>query len=167
VDVLKEKGPLPRPWLQGNREDRYNPVMAMAFFPVAIRVRYAETDQMGVVHHSVYPVWFEAARTDLSRAVGFSYAEWERRGLLLMLSDLSCRYRLPARYDEVVTVGVRVTEVASRRVVFEYRVTNAAGDLLAEGATRHLVVDGASGRPAVLPAEIRETLLRTPDPALV
>jgi acyl-CoA thioester hydrolase len=136
--------------------------MTADFYAIPIRVRYAETDQMGVVHHSVYPVWFEAARTAFSRAVGFPYAEWERQGVLLMVSDLSCRYRLPARYDDEVTVGVRVAEAASRRVVFAYRVEGPGGELLAEGETRHLVVDRATGRPMVLPEGFRTALLRRP-----
>jgi acyl-CoA thioester hydrolase len=132
------------------------------YFPFRTQVRYAETDQMGVVHHSVYAVWFEAARTAFSRAIGFPYTEWERRGVLLMVSDLTCRFRHPARYDDEVTIAVRVAEAVSRRVVFEYRVTGPDGELLAEGETRHLVVDRASGRPIVLPQEFREALLRRP-----
>ncbi len=131
-------------------------------YPVPVRVRYAETDQMGVVHHAVYPVWFEAARSELARAVGLPYGEWERRGVYLMLSDLACRYRRPARYDEQVTVWVWVAELASRRVVFGYRVTDGAGAVLAEGETRHLTVDRASGRPIQLPDELRASLTREP-----
>jgi acyl-CoA thioester hydrolase len=135
--------------------------MPADYFPVRVRVRYAETDQMGVVHHSVYPVWFEVARTALSHAAGVPYSDWERRGFLLMVGELACRYRRPARYDDEVTVWVRVAEVASRRVVFEYRVEDGRGGLLAEGETRHLVVDRASGRPTVLPADLRASLKRT------
>ena len=140
----------------------YNRCMTDSYFPITLRVRYAETDQMGVVHHSVYAVWFEAARTAFSRAVGFPYSEWERRGVLLMVSDLTCRFRRPARYDDEVTIGVRVAEAVSRRVVFAYRVTAPNGALLAEGETRHLVVDRATGRPIVLPEAFRESLLRQP-----
>jgi acyl-CoA thioester hydrolase len=129
---------------------------------VPIRARYAETDQMGVVHHAAYPVWFEAARSELARAVGLAYSEWERRGVLLMVTDLECRYRRPASYDQRVTVWVWVSEVASRRVVFDYRVTGADGVVLAEGRTRHLTVDRASGRPTVLPDELRDSLGREP-----
>ncbi len=132
------------------------------FFPVKIRARYAETDQMGVVHHAVYPVWFEVARTALSHAVGVPYTAWEKAGILLMLGELACRYRRPARYDDEVTVQIRVGSVASRRVVFEYRVDAADGTLLAEGETRHVVVDRATGRPTVLPEELRASLGRTP-----
>jgi acyl-CoA thioester hydrolase len=133
-----------------------------SFFPVRIRARYAETDQMGVVHHGVYPVWFEVARTALSHAVGLPYTEWESRGILLMVGELTCRYRHPAHYDEEITVMVRVGEVASRRVVFEYRVEGPDRAVLAEGTTRHVVVDRATGRPRVLPPELRASLGRTP-----
>ncbi|OFV83379.1 MAG: hypothetical protein A2Y78_13230 [Acidobacteria bacterium RBG_13_68_16] len=136
--------------------------MPDGFFPVRVRARYAETDQMGVVHHAVYPVWFEVARTALSHAVGVPYTDWERRGVLLMVGELTCRYRRPARYDDEVTVGVRVGEVASRRVVFEYRVEGPDGTVLAEGETRHVVVDRVTGRPTTLPDELRSSLGRTP-----
>jgi len=136
--------------------------MPAEFFPVRVRARYAETDQMGVVHHGVYPVWFEVARTALSHAVGVPYSEWERRGYLLMVAELTCRYRRPARYDDEVVVWVRVGDTASRRVTFEYRVEGPGGALLAEGETRHLVVDRATGRSAVLPAELRDSLAREP-----
>jgi|PlaIllAssembly_1097288.scaffolds.fasta_scaffold2583268_1 acyl-CoA thioester hydrolase len=132
-------------------------------FPVRLRVRYAETDQMGVVHHAVYPVWFEAARSELARAVGLPYSDWERQGVWLMLSDLRCRYRRPARYDEDITVWVQVAEVASRRVTFAYRVTGADGQVLAEGETRHLTVSSETARPTVLPDELRDSLLRDPN----
>lgn len=128
-----------------------------------LRARYAETDQMGVVHHAVIPVWFEAARTELSRATGVPYREWERRGIWLMVTDLSCRYRSSARYDDEVTVLVRVAEAASRRVVFAYRVVTEDGSVIAEGETRHLAVTAATGKPAVIPAELRAALLRRPD----
>lgn len=136
--------------------------VADSYFPVRLKARYAETDQMGVVHHSVYPVWFEVARTALSHAVGLPYVEWERRGVILMVGELACRYRRPARYDDDITVWVRVGEVASRRVVFAYRVEATDGVLLAEGETRHVVVDKATGHPTVIPAELRESLRRSP-----
>lgn len=121
----------------------------------ALRVRYAETDQMGVVHHAVYPVWFEVGRTELSQAAGTPYSEWERRGVLLMVVELVCRYRRPARYAEDVTVWTSVKEVASRKVAFAYRVTGPDGELLVEGETRHVAVDRATGRPAVIPSDLR------------
>ena len=136
--------------------------MTGEFFPVPIRARYAETDQMGVVHHAVYPVWFEVARSALSHALGMPYTAWESAGVLLMVGQLTCRYRRPARYDDEVTVWVRVGEVGSRRVVFEYRVNAADGSVLAEGETRHVVVDRTTGRPTVLPPQLRASLNRSP-----
>lgn len=138
--------------------------MHNTFFPVPLRARYAETDQMGIVHHSVYPVWFEAARTELSRAVGLPYRAWEEQGVLLMVSELRCRYRSPARYDDEITVFVRVSEVASRGATFSYRVEGCDGTLLAEGASRHLAVSRATGRPVVLPDALRSVLRRDPHP---
>jgi len=132
------------------------------FFPVRLTARYAETDQMGVVHHAVYPVWFEVARTALSHAVGAPYSEWERRGILLMVGELICRYRRPARYDDEITVWVRAAATASRRVVFQYRVEGPSGDVLVEGETRHVVVDRSTGRPTVMPADLRASLRLTP-----
>ena len=139
--------------------------MGSSYFPVVLRVRYAETDQMGVVHHAVYPVWFEAARSELARACGLAYSEWERQGVLLMVSQLDCRYRKPVRYDQEVTVWVRAAELASRRVVFSYRVVREDGALAAEGETRHLIVSAASGRPMSLPASLRAVLQNVPLPA--
>ncbi|MFI5142884.1 MAG: acyl-CoA thioesterase [Thermoanaerobaculales bacterium] len=136
--------------------------MPDGFLPVRLRVRYAETDQMGVVHHAVYPVWFEVARSAFSHAVGVPYSDWERRGYLLMVAEVACRYRRPAHYDDEVVVWVRVRSVASRRVVFEYQVENSAGSLLAEGETCHVVVDRATGRPATLPADLRKSLSQPP-----
>jgi acyl-CoA thioester hydrolase len=141
----------------------YNPLMSPDYFPVKVRVRYAETDQMGVVHHAVYPVWFEVARSTLARESGVAYSEWERQGFLLMVAELRCRYRRPARYDEEVTVGVRVAQAASRRVVFAYRVESESGELLVEGETVHVTVDRATGRPTIAPRQLRESLGKTGD----
>ncbi|HNX49013.1 MAG TPA: thioesterase family protein [Thermoanaerobaculaceae bacterium] len=134
--------------------------MNSGFFPVRLRVRYAETDQMGVVHHAVYPVWFEVGRTALSRAAGMPYRQWEERGVYLMVAELVCRFRRAAHYDEEVTVWARVKELASRKMVFEYRITGPDDGLLAEGETLHVAVDRASGRPTVIPPELRAPFLR-------
>lgn len=120
-----------------------------------IRVRYAETDQMGVVHHAVYPVWFEVGRSDLMRARGLSYADIEARGLYLMLSGLEVGYRRAARYDELLTLETQVEEARSRRVVFAYRLLRPGdgGEVLATGRTTHIVTDHAY-RPLRLPDDI-------------
>ncbi len=121
-----------------------------------IRVRYAETDQMGVAHHANYPVWFELGRSDLMRARGLGYADIEARGYYLMLSGLEVQYRRAARYDELLWLHTGVAEARSRRVVFEYRLTRGdgeTGELLATGRTQHVVTDHAY-RVVSLPADI-------------
>lgn len=113
-----------------------------------ITVRYAETDCMGVVHHAVYPVWFEIARTDFIKEVGMSYAEMERAGVMLPVTGISCRYRLPARYDDTLVTTARVTRLTPARIEFAYTVTKkGAADILAEGTSSHGFVDSATFRP--------------------
>jgi acyl-CoA thioester hydrolase len=123
-----------------------------------MRVRYAETDQMGVVYHANYLVWCEIGRTDFIRHFGVSYAEMERRGVTLAVSDAAIRYQGAARYDDAIRVETRLSDVRSRRVVFEYVISNAtSGERLATARTALVSLD-PHGRPAVLPAEFRATL---------
>jgi len=107
-----------------------------------IRVRYAETDQMGLAHHMNYLAWFELGRTDLMRANGLSYAELERGGVLLPVARAELDYRSGAAYDERVVIHSRVQEVKSRAVVFAYEATRAEdGALLARGSTTLVCTD--------------------------
>ncbi len=115
----------------------------------SIRVRYAETDAMGIVHHAVYPVWMELGRSDFLRALGQSYAEWEAQGVFMAVGELKVRYRAPARYDELVTVRTWLKEAGRRRIVFGYEVTRE-GQRLAEGESTHIVM-GPDGRARILP----------------
>jgi acyl-CoA thioester hydrolase len=117
-----------------------------------IRVRYAETDAMGVVHHAVYPVWMELGRSDLLRELGQSYAEWEERGVMMSVAELRVRYRAPARYDELVEVRTRVKEAGRRKVAFAYDVLRGQ-TRLAEGESVH-VVTGPDGRARVMPDDL-------------
>ncbi|MGI9038517.1 MAG: acyl-CoA thioesterase [Gemmatimonadota bacterium] len=118
-----------------------------------IRVRYAETDQMGRAHHMAYVAWFELGRTEMMRLSGLSYAELERREVLLPVVHLEIDYLAAVGYEELVRVHTRVTEVRSRRVRFEYRVTAEDGRTVAEGATV-LVCMGPDGRPRRLPEDV-------------
>ncbi len=119
-----------------------------------IRVRYAETDQMGIVHHSAYIIWFEAGRSDWMRQRGSSYAALEARGYLLPLSEVSARFIAPAHYDELVIVKSWVEEIKSRKLTFGYEAMNAeSGQLLATGFTSHICTD-RSGRVTTFPAEV-------------
>ena len=132
------------------------------------RVRYHETDRMGVVHHAAYVTWFEEGRSAFTRALGYSYAQMEEDGIGLAVSELEARYHAPARYDEEVVVITRLDALRSRGLTFTYEVRRSADDLLlVTGATRLISID-ASGRVSTLPAALRaqtESLLeRLSDP---
>jgi acyl-CoA thioester hydrolase len=123
-----------------------------------LRVRYAETDQMQVVYHANYLVWCEVGRTDFLRQHGMSYAEMEKGGIGLTVSDYSVRLHASARYDDVVRVATTLADVRSRQVTFDYLLTNAlTGDRLATARTS-LVSISSAGRPVAMPAEIRTRL---------
>lgn len=111
-------------------------------YDIDIRVRYAETDQMGIVYHSNYFPWFEEARTSFFEAIGFSYAELEAQGVYFPLLECGCRYRSPARYPDRVVVRVQLKELKGLRATLGYEVTRKSdGTLLAEGFTSHTFVD--------------------------
>ena len=114
-----------------------------------IRVRYAETDAMGIVHHAVYPVWMDLGRSDLLRQLGQSYSEWESAGIRITVGEIHVKYRAPARYDELVLVRSRVREASRRRIVFAYQIQRE-GTVLASGESVHLVC-GSDGRARILP----------------
>jgi acyl-CoA thioester hydrolase len=117
-----------------------------------LRVRYAETDQMGVVYHSNHLIWFEVGRVELMRQMGFSYRDMERdEGRFIAVAEVKCRYRAPVRYDEEVVVRTRLKSVRESVVVFSYELVRAEGDaLLADGETTHIVTD-SSMKLALLP----------------
>ena len=125
-----------------------------------LRVRYAETDQMGVVYYANFFVWFELGRVELFRQLGFSYKEMEERDdSYIMVAEARCTYRRPARYDETIRVRTRVAELRSRSIRFEYELVNDANsELLATGETSHVVCD-RTGRPKVLPERYKHVLL--------
>lgn len=112
-----------------------------------VRVRYKETDQMGIAHHSNYLVWFEIGRTDLCRATGISYADIERRGFLLVVTEIGCRYRIPFRYDEEVVIRTSVSNLASRAMKFSY-VLYAGEELRATGFSSHMWLNRETRVPA-------------------
>ncbi len=114
-----------------------------------VRVRYAETDRMGLLHHANYIVYFEMARTELLRARGVTYREMEDAGHLLVIVDLDCKYRKPAYYDDLLTIRVTVERVTHVKIVHKYEVLRD-GVLLAEGHSTLACVD-RNGRPQALP----------------
>lgn len=115
---------------------------------VQIRVRYQETDQMGVAYHGNYFAWFEVSRTELFREINLVYTEMEKAGILLPVAEVQCRYRMPAHYDDLLTVSVRVEEATPVRITFSYRILRGE-DLVAEGKTFHAFVN-REGRPVSL-----------------
>jgi acyl-CoA thioester hydrolase len=125
---------------------------------IEFRVRYAETDQMGVVYHTNYLIWCEMGRTELMRQLGATYAELERQGVYLVVSRAQIRFRNSARYDDPVRVRTCLTRLRSRGVTFHYRVERSEGEsVLAEAETDLVCVD-SGGSPRKLPGSIEDLL---------
>ena len=113
-----------------------------------LRVRYSETDKMGIVYYANYLVWFEIGRTDLCRETGFPYSEIERRGFLLVVTEVGCRFRIPFRYDEEIVIRTTVEQAASRAMRFSYELLNASGEVQhASGFSAHMWLDRDTRRP--------------------
>jgi acyl-CoA thioester hydrolase len=122
-----------------------------------IRVRYAETDQMGIAHHAEYLTWFEVGRTDLLRQSGMTYREMEADGVRLPVIGASVRYLRPAFYDDVLEVRTELTEFRGARMGFTYEVRRPGTEgPLATGSTEHATVD-ARGRPRRMPETLRRS----------
>jgi acyl-CoA thioester hydrolase len=117
-----------------------------------VRVRYAETDQMGVVYHANYLVWMEVGRVEYCRASGFRYRDLEAEGILLAVVEAQCRYLSPALYDEEVIIHTSIEDATPRVVSFSYRISGEDGRLLAEGSTKH-VFCGRDRRATKLPKQ--------------
>lgn len=123
-----------------------------------IRVRYAETDQMGVVYHANYVVWMEVGRVEAMRAAGLNYAEMEREGIRVAVIGIELDYKAAARYDDLVDVRASVVEVQSRMMRIEYEIRRASDQqLLAVGATRHLFLN-FDMKPIRCPAKYHDVL---------
>lgn len=125
-----------------------------------VRPLYADTDQMGVVNHAVALRWFEIARAEWLRRLGYTYREFEETGHFLPVYDLNIRYHKPAFYDQKLALEARLEAPGPVRIVFHYRVLDAAhGTLILEGTTRHAVT-GKNGRPRALTPELKALLQR-------
>ena len=129
-----------------------------------LRVRYAETDQMGIAHHSNYLIWCELARTDFMRDLGVGYRELEAGGLLLPVVDARLRYRAVARYDDLLRVRCWVREIATRRVIFGYAVDRIADGQLLATAQTSLMALGSQHERTTIPDVVRQALVVVPDP---
>jgi len=126
-----------------------------------LRVRYAETDAMGIVYHTNYIVWFEVGRGEYMRQQSGDYAHLEAHSHYLPVIEVQARYLAPARYADLVTVKTRVEEARSRQVTFAYEVVMAeTGQLLATGRTKHVCVN-EEGTIKIIPQEVREMLGRS------
>jgi acyl-CoA thioester hydrolase len=122
----------------------------------SVRVRYAETDKMGVVYHSNYLIWFEIGRTDWLRATGRSYRDLEAEGVQLPVIEAHCEYRQGARYDDDVEIRTRARKVSRVRIQFDYQATRRTdGCVLAIGHTVHVTID-RDGRPVRMPKGVEE-----------
>lgn len=119
----------------------------------SFRVRFAETDQMGIVHHASYVVYLEEGRSEWSRQAGMPYSSFEEAGFSLAVTELNVRYATPARYDDQITVRTWVEDLASRAITFGYEVVNKhSGQKHIAGTTRHICIDG-SGQVRRIPPE--------------
>jgi acyl-CoA thioester hydrolase len=127
------------------------------FHDAQVRVRYAETDQMGVVYHSNYLIWFEIGRVELMRALGFEYKKMETEDdCYIVVAEASCRYHCPARYDELLRVRTRISQAGNRVVKYCYELLRDSDEtLLATGETTH-VICGRNGKPKSLPEKYRD-----------
>lgn len=136
----------------------------MEWFESKIRVRYAETDKMGIVHHSNYLIWFEFARSEFCRSRGFSYLEMERDNALMTVAETYCRYKAPAFYEDLLTIRTNIAQIRSRSIQFIYEIVRASDNtLIAEGETLHVVTDNDK-KVRTLPENYREKLLSPPIP---
>jgi acyl-CoA thioester hydrolase len=126
-----------------------------------LRVRYVETDQMGVVYHTNFLIWFEVGRVELLRQLGFTYRDMEREdGCYIAVVDLRCRYKAPARYDDLIVVRTWLRNARGSLIHFAYEIVrDGSGELLAEGETTHIVTDAALQKRE-LPPKYREAFAR-------
>ncbi len=130
----------------------------MISFETKIRVEYHHTDQMGVVHHSNYVKFFEVARTEWLRANGLTYAEMERRGVMMPIVDVAVKYRNPALYDELISVTAFVDEAPMARMTFRYEVRGEDGRDIATGSTTLGFIDKETRRPMRAPQWLMEVI---------
>jgi acyl-CoA thioester hydrolase len=123
-----------------------------------VKVRYAETDQMGVAYYANYFIWFEVGRSQYCNDRGFSYRDMEREtGLFLIVAEANCRYKNPARYEDELIVRTRITELTRRTLRFSYEIERVDGAAAATGETLHVLING-EGRPSGLPEKYIDLL---------
>lgn len=126
----------------------------MRSFETDIRVRYQETDNMGVVYYGNYFTWFEVARTEYFRSMGLVYREMEAKGIYFMVASASCQYKSPVRYDDMVKIRTWVSDIKSSSMKFEYSL-HVGDKLTATGESVHVFTNEA-GRPVRIPEEVKK-----------
>ena len=149
---------LPRLSQYSTSQSRHFPFSMITETTTELRVRYAETDQMGVVYHANYLVWCEIGRTDFIREMGKPYSELERDGVRLAVSDVTMRFHSSARYDDPVRVHTRLVDARSRSIRFSYRIRSADSEALLVSASTTLICIDHEGRLARLPEPLRASL---------
>lgn len=125
------------------------------------RVRYAETDQMGYMHHGNYAQYFEIGRTELMRSLGLSYAEMESQGIIMPVIQMNTKFLRPAKYDDLITITTKLKEIPASRAIFYYTITNQAGEILTEAETTLVFVNAQTRRPMRAPKEFTEKLAKS------
>lgn len=125
---------------------------------VQIRVRYADTDQMGYVYYGNYAAYYEVARVESFRSLGYTYKQLEEAGVMMPVLELKTKYRLPAKYDDLLTVRVIIPEIPRVKILYQYEIYNENGDHLNSGETTLAFIQMANGRPTRIP-EVMKNLL--------
>lgn len=123
-----------------------------------IRVRYGETDQMGIVNNANYPTYYEEARTDWLLQLGLSYKKMEEEGIMMPLIDLYCKYHRPALYDDVLTIKTAVKEMPSSKIRFDYTIYNQDGELINKGYSQQAFVNKVNRRPIRIPEYLKKIM---------
>jgi acyl-CoA thioester hydrolase len=115
---------------------------------IKVEVRYAETDKMGITHHSVYPIWYESARTELIKAIGITYSDMEKEGIMLPLAELNCKYIMPSTYEDKLTIKTWISKLTPARIEFQYETyKNGIDKPIATGKTVHAWADSKTLKP--------------------
>ncbi len=125
---------------------------------VQIRVRYAETDQMGYVYYGNYAAYYEVARTEAFRALGIHYKEMEQEGVMMPVLEMKTKFIRPARYDDLLTIRLKLAKMPASRIIFEYETVSEEGKVLNVGETTMVFVDMKTGRPTAPPKQITDTM---------
>ncbi len=130
----------------------------MYYFENKIRVRYGETDAMGIVYYGIYPLYYETGRTEMMRHLGFTYRKMEELGVIMPVISMSSIYRKPAFYDDLLTIRTIVEEMPETRILFDYEIYNEKCELVNEGQTTLVFVDREKNRPIRIPGFLKSVL---------